>query len=917
MAGGLAAAEVPQAQFQFLSIGDVQPRGWLLDQIRMDVTNGYGLVLDKLTDRIEMSVFDSRNKKELAKPKKGADWWNGETTGNWLDGLIRTAYLSGDAAAKRQVDGRVAQILAMQDEDGYLGIYPKAKRYESPIGIQNGELWTQACLFRGLLAYYELTGREDVLAAVQRATKLMMSKYGSDRPYWRATIGRGGPGHNIMFVDVCEWLHRLTGDSSYVAFAKFLYDGYCAPTDVREADVQVCNLSDPNKPFSGHGAHVMEHLRVPLFLAYATGDANYRAAADNFFPKAVRHLVAGGACISDEDILERPGSSAIGCEYCTSLEFLHALQSGVEKSGRGQLADAIEVLAFNSAEGARQRDGKAIQYCTADNQYEATTKGCGGRMKLSPTHEDVAVCCPVTALKFFPYFVNGLWMKTADGDGLVAVNYAPSELQTKVRGVRVRILSETCYPFEDDVRMTVVPERPVTCGIRLRVPGWAGSMRVESAGAGMADADGWRVLTKEWKAGDRIAISFKPDIERRVMADKEVYWKRGPLVFALPIASERKQIKAYPVAGFADYDYTPAAGAYWDYAVDEKSGSFQFVRAAAQGNPWVSAPVRLTGKLVSRKTGASEPVELQPMGVNLLRRVAFPDMKDVRLREAQTRLLQGKLNLAREARVEASSTAKGYAPAAIVDGVTQGFPEKREAEWASEHETTGAKVKLIWKQPVTIDTVWLFDRPNPADHVQGACITFSDGTRATVGELPNDGATPFMLSFPKKTITWMEVVITKAGPQTKNSGFSEIAVFDCVKDGRSAIRYLRQHAGELGIDPEKIVVSGGSAGGHVAAGTALFDGIDEDGEDAKVSCVPNALVLYFPVIDTSKEGYGNARCGDRWQELSPLHRVKAGLPPTLVLHGTADTTTPFKGAKAFDEAMRKAGNQLETEKKFQ
>jgi acetyl esterase len=140
---------------------------------------------------------------------------------------------------------------------------------------------------------------------------------------------------------------------------------------------------------------------------------------------------------------------------------------------------------------------------------------------------------------------------------------------------------------------------------------------------------------------------------------------------------------------------------------------------------------------------------------------------------------------------------------------------------------------------------------------------------------------------------------------------SGTTVFDCVKDGRSAIRYLRQHAWELGIDSQKIVVSGGSAGGHVAAGTALFDGVDEAGEDAKISCAPNALVLYFPVIDTSTNGYGNAKCGEHWQEISPLHHVKAGLPPTLILHGTADTTTPFGGAKAFDEAMRQAGNRCE------
>ena len=144
----------------------------------------------------------------------------------------------------------------------------------------------------------------------------------------------------------------------------------------------------------------------------------------------------------------------------------------------------------------------------------------------------------------------------------------------------------------------------------------------------------------------------------------------------------------------------------------------------------------------------------------------------------------------------------------------------------------------------------------------------------------------------------------------KNGGGTN-TVFDCVKDGRSAIRYIRSHAAELGIDPKKIAVSGGSAGGQVAAGTALFDGTDEAGEDTGVSCVPDALVLYFPVIDTSTEGYGNAKCGDRWQEISPLLRVKAGLPPTIIFHGTADRITPFKGAQAFVEAMKKAGNRCE------
>ena len=136
-------------------------------------------------------------------------------------------------------------------------------------------------------------------------------------------------------------------------------------------------------------------------------------------------------------------------------------------------------------------------------------------------------------------------------------------------------------------------------------------------------------------------------------------------------------------------------------------------------------------------------------------------------------------------------------------------------------------------------------------------------------------------------------------------------VFDCVKDGRSAVRYLRRHAAELGIDPAKIVVAGGSAGAHVAAGTALFAGVDDEADDTTVSCRPDVLVLYYPDIDTSAEGYGHKKIGERWRELSPVDHVRPELPPCIVFHGTGDRVTPFAGAKRFHQQMRAAGNTCE------
>ena len=129
----------------------------------------------------------------------------------------------------------------------------------------------------------------------------------------------------------------------------------------------------------------------------------------------------------------------------------------------------------------------------------------------------------------------------------------------------------------------------------------------------------------------------------------------------------------------------------------------------------------------------------------------------------------------------------------------------------------------------------------------------------------------------------------------------------CVADGKSAVRWMRAHAAELGIDPDRIAAGGGSAGGHVAATTGVIDGLDEQGEDMSISSKPNALLLFNPATDISR----TTRWGDNPKAGSPLHHVDAGDPPTIVFHGKADTTVPHKTAEAFCEAMQKAGNRCE------
>jgi acetyl esterase/lipase len=149
-----------------------------------------------------------------------------------------------------------------------------------------------------------------------------------------------------------------------------------------------------------------------------------------------------------------------------------------------------------------------------------------------------------------------------------------------------------------------------------------------------------------------------------------------------------------------------------------------------------------------------------------------------------------------------------------------------------------------------------------------------------------------------------------------------VKAVDCVKDAKSTIRYLRKHAEELGIDPEKIVASGGSAGGHLAACTGVVPGQEADGEDQSISSVPNALALFNPAVmlanfegqqllDPEKTTDRTERTGVEPELISPVHHVRKKLPPTIIFHGTADTAVPFETVELFAKRMQDAGNRCE------
>ncbi len=179
---------------------------------------------------------------------------------------------------------------------------------------------------------------------------------------------------------------------------------------------------------------------------------------------------------------------------------------------------------------------------------------------------------------------------------------------------------------------------------------------------------------------------------------------------------------------------------------------------------------------------------------------------------------------------------------------------------------------------------WVFGDPS---EFHGACrryagkgfVTFSFQYRLSIQE---DG------SFPHPKITPVE----------------------SVKDARSAIRWMKENAGDLQVDPDKIAVGGQSAGGQLALSTVLCDDINEQSDNLDFNPVPEALLLYSSNVNTM-EAWIDWILGDKREQIwdiSPYHNLKKNMPPAIAFHGEADCTVLPYIVELYERKTKELGN---------
>ena len=636
---GVHAAEVGAPKLSLLPAGDVKPRGWIWKQMDADLREGLAGNYPKVSSIVDVELFAHKNATlasgyEYPHGKVARSWWGGEVEGNWLDSVVRLAFLTDNAEYKARVRRAYENIVAAQqyEPDGYIGIYVPHDRFKlrTETKFNNGELWTQSRLFQGMLAYYEFTKDAKILDAVKKAVDCTLKNYVGKEVFFQGS----GVAHGVAFTDTLEWLFRLTGDPQYTVAMKWLYEDFSAKENEKppkaDADLSYDELKYPDRLWWSHAPHTMEGIHTPIITLAMTGDERYKPAAENLLMKYDRHDTPGGGVVGDEAIERRLGTSMLPREYCTMVSAVMALNRIAVWTGNLDATRRAETIALNSAQGARFHPAlTAVRYLSHDNQQDASTPAHAQRYLYSAWH-GAAPCCSTTAARMMPYFVEGLWFADHKNNALIANYYGPNAITTTVAGRKVSLTEETDYPFSDTVKFVFESDAVLT--LLLRKPPHCGAVNVATPGAKIEITGDQITIRSAWKPGDAVSVGFdfKPQLVAEPNLTNAYHYCWGPLLFALPLGENRKPVNEFETldgkpSGFFMWAIKPTHHERWDFKFDPKE---VFAKVdLPDGNsatPWANPPIGLRGRM---RDGAGAPVEvtLTPLGSSLLRRTSFPN----------------------------------------------------------------------------------------------------------------------------------------------------------------------------------------------------------------------------------------------------------------------------------------------------
>jgi DUF1680 family protein len=499
---------VPDLQ-DFQNPDRVQLKGWIGS--RIDANEGNRLAkLD--TDRLL----------EGYRKRPGRQTWDGEHVGKWLHAATLAWVNTGDPALRKKLDYVATELVKCQLADGYLGTYEEKDRWTQ------WDVWAHKYNLIGLITYIRYTGNREPLEACRRMADLLCNTFG-DEPGKRDIIPAGQ--HKGMaptsVLEPMVLLYRFTGEPRYLDFCKYILRAWEHPNGPKIIstllkDKRVDEVGD------GKAYEMLSCLNGALEYYRTTGDHQIFEACQNAWQDIVAHklYLTGTASYREffHDDFDLPNVNNVG-ETCVTVTWLQFNAQLLRLTGEARFAEQLERVVLNQLFGAQCPDGTAWGYYVQMQGKKPYSSSLDGHCCLSSGPRGVSL---------IPTFAV-----SSDNDGVVFNLYEAGHSRITLHdNTSVALISETEYPSDDQIRITVKPSAKTYFAIKLRIPAWCSNPKVEVNGQeteAKLGLDGYAALRREWKSGDKIQLRFKLE-PREVVGTHQnegrIAIEYGPLVLA-------------------------------------------------------------------------------------------------------------------------------------------------------------------------------------------------------------------------------------------------------------------------------------------------------------------------------------------------------------------------------------------------
>jgi DUF1680 family protein len=447
-------------------------------------------------DRLLHSFRLTAGKPSTALPLGGWEAPDGELRGHFAGGHYLSACAlmyaaTGDDALRVKAEALVAGLAECQQENGYLSAYPETfydrlKKHQ--------EVWAPFYTYHKILAghidMYVHCGSQTALYTAKRMADWAIAWIAplSDEELAKVQMTEHGGMNEALFN-----LHALTGDKKYLdGGLRFEHKRFFDPLAAREDKLA--------------GLH--SNTNIPKVIGAArgyelTGDERYKTIAEFFWQTVVDHhtYAPGGTSNNDEGWSEPDtlGShlAPAGQECCCSYNMLKLSRHLFGWNPEARRMDYYEHLLWNVRAGTQSPDGMLMYY--------VPTIAGGWKTFGQPT--DSFWCCYGTGVEEYAKLVDTIYFHDAAS---VWVNqFVASEVRWPEK--RVRLVQKTSFPYEEITAITVHAETPVEFALRIRAPHWAQGIAVTVNGHAehvAAGGDGYLVLNRTWKSGDRVEVTL-------------------------------------------------------------------------------------------------------------------------------------------------------------------------------------------------------------------------------------------------------------------------------------------------------------------------------------------------------------------------------------------------------------------------